>query len=1773
MKKPRLLKNAFSFFLFLFWLSNLIAGPVVTSEEYAQFLNSNASRDEHHLYEGIGCGLEAGGDLILRYGEPGNYSYEAAIGKENIPMNFVSCLDAARYCNWKVNIASTGDLNGRDTPSILTEYGTYGFDGDQLITILSDAPYFVSMGNRGNKEVPVNLINLACFALTPSFLQYQNAGVDLLLKINQVHFSLLDNQSIQESSGSMAVALGLEEELEDVLVVLALAGGVALGEDNNHEETGSFRANPHLRAPAAPAVEAEKQRIKTELQAMVTRDKDVIYHEQADEQWNESQKARKERTARWDEFQRQEELRVRAQALAIKEEENRTQKNSNGTVLTRIAGALNGAGGAAALSPDPHAQVASPLLQLLAEGIKGINYLLTNREVFWAKTVETVMAEEAAKAQEEHERAQLNAPHIGSKAQMAEDDLRKKVRNDVVEIAKTLKPPTESSQEGAWKEWATRIVAFSKGTLDASWIDKIAQGLANPIWASKSVAVAWIQRMQASKDKKNELTDEMKRLKSISEELKKSSQEATAKQDTVEFVTAKQQEAFDAQAAAEESLAIANREQQQLEADIRARKVTDSKLIADQRRERERAISDAQQVLKECQDNYKTWSETLEKENVTAAIIKGKALEDLECYLDLEEIVQRQSERLENSVQADQEAWVKVFSKEAEQIKNDEKALSKIDSLFKKLRKAEDFLWSLWEKAQVTSPQDAGFLMHWKKAVKGAQSIHSLWNKVEEGLQKNHDAAFLPFKPRWSDYLHSVQEPRNFWIEQLEKAHVEPPLILDEETEGLGMRLLQQARTGEINLIDTEAASTGREGHRTAEPTEVSDTILLPEVTEQDDERLALREELDQLIEESKEGAVNSRTRTSSNASDQQHSSSKDLRIEMKRLQKEWNKLAREADVQRRDSTEKPFLNDKVLLQAWREHDQKAICAKKEHDARLEKKALDQQLAEAFKQDTLRWKARVKLDELILKIKLKETEKDHLDINDPEWTEKDDLLEQEIQPLKKEEKEAEAVWNEMADQHQSIVAVRDQGEEAIEKARRRLAKADDVVLELWKKFQDHLVDGIFDASRIRTTSASTDEIEACKQVLLQEKESALAASLENYPEAIERIALKDAKDNHPGNKEAWEFVAIQAKEEVATLQAVQGETEETRRLDAIAIAGQAAFNAFETEVQRLDDIQKRWIDQAKQQAKADKEKREAAAQQYHQDDHLPWIMLTAQERSDYNKFIKKTNEERLAVFQKKLKDAEAQVEEAKKDLANVNSFFLLSLRSQKKSDATKKLKQAEAELARIKEEEDERQKKLRWPKLTTAQKAEELSREAFKLVESTIEKMKLSTIGKTAYERFSLRKAAICYEQVSRYWLNVIEAIDYQSSEKAKSWTEAAQQACLAAEHRDKAVQAFESHNNEEAKRLNNQASSHEIEANKLAGIIKHPYQIKELIEMFESEKTKLDEIEQAPWYKSFFIKRQIPIVTPILTWVGVETGRYTQSIENMREIFFEIITIANDWLHVPKGSKFNEGEMEDFSITSNYVKEWSNGFTRGILSKVITTADNWLKLHKEGELNATNIEDINKASCEVIDQAQQWNTRFQEWELELRKSDGGRDPDEEGGPFNAPKPENKKREQKNEKAKQEEAEDKKEPASEKQMLENLRKEKEKSRHEKAEKAKTNTKAKKENEENDEKSKEAIAAAKGRYEKAEKELAAHSIITYIPALAWSLTIGETTRDTSENEKNNAKKDEDDAKKKREEFAAERERLGKEENNIRLGILEDTVEELQIKLQIKEVDSK
>jgi formylglycine-generating enzyme required for sulfatase activity len=115
----------------------------VTNDEYVEFLNAVAQTDTYSLYVNNMSLDTLGG--ISRSGSAGSYVYSIKTNKSRKPVNFVSWMSCARYCNWLHNGKPTG---GAAVGS--TENGAYDMTQTTIIR-QNNATFFMLSENEWYK--------------------------------------------------------------------------------------------------------------------------------------------------------------------------------------------------------------------------------------------------------------------------------------------------------------------------------------------------------------------------------------------------------------------------------------------------------------------------------------------------------------------------------------------------------------------------------------------------------------------------------------------------------------------------------------------------------------------------------------------------------------------------------------------------------------------------------------------------------------------------------------------------------------------------------------------------------------------------------------------------------------------------------------------------------------------------------------------------------------------------------------------------------------------------------------------------------------------------------------------------------------------------------------------------------------------------------------------------------------------------------------------------------------------------------------------------------------------------------------------------------------------------------------------------------------------------------------------------------------------------------------------------------------------------------------
>jgi sulfatase modifying factor 1 len=116
----------------------------ITNDEYVEFLNAVAQIDSYGLYISNMNVDSLGG--ITRSGAAGSYVYSVKTNKNNKPVNFVTWLNCARYCNWLHNGKPTGS-----GAYATTSDGAYDLSQASNISRKNNATFFMLSENEWYK--------------------------------------------------------------------------------------------------------------------------------------------------------------------------------------------------------------------------------------------------------------------------------------------------------------------------------------------------------------------------------------------------------------------------------------------------------------------------------------------------------------------------------------------------------------------------------------------------------------------------------------------------------------------------------------------------------------------------------------------------------------------------------------------------------------------------------------------------------------------------------------------------------------------------------------------------------------------------------------------------------------------------------------------------------------------------------------------------------------------------------------------------------------------------------------------------------------------------------------------------------------------------------------------------------------------------------------------------------------------------------------------------------------------------------------------------------------------------------------------------------------------------------------------------------------------------------------------------------------------------------------------------------------------------------------
>ena len=310
--------------------------------------------------------------------------------------------------------------------------------------------------------------------------------------------------------------------------------------------------------------------------------------------------------------------------------------------------------------------------------------------------------------------------------------------------------------------------------------------------------------------------------------------------------------------------------------------------------------------------------------------------------------------------------------------------------------KADERAMTAWEKATHLTEASFDFWNQWEKAIETAKEAYHGWEDwltLPQDQESQESLALSTSNVAGAEQQKRAEHRKNFWLEQLKTAKIEPPLEIKEEDKK------------EPAILSSTVAS-----------------ISLPAVDVGDAERLALLkqiEELKSMFQAQKEDSTlpDTRPRCSSSLADdfplEQANNEK-----IRNLTEEYEALVRSADERRvqqlRSSGEEEKLfppNNKELHKTWEKRDRVLLQAQQEGQIREEKEARDARRAATWEMDNHRWNILARVNELWETFK----ERDHYyrifnkaqNFDDEDWRQQQKEKEDRIKQLKEQHAVAE----------------------------------------------------------------------------------------------------------------------------------------------------------------------------------------------------------------------------------------------------------------------------------------------------------------------------------------------------------------------------------------------------------------------------------------------------------------------------------------------------------------------------------------------------------------------------------------------------------------------------------------------------------------------------------------------------------------------------------------------------------------------------------------------
>ena len=315
-----------------------------------------------------------------------------------------------------------------------------------------------------------------------------------------------------------------------------------------------------------------------------------------------------------------------------------------------------------------------------------------------------------------------------------------------------------------------------------------------------------------------------------------------------------------------------------------------------------------------------------------------------------------------------------------------------------------------------------------------------------------------------------------------------------------------------------------------------------------------------------------------------------------------------------------------------------------------------------------------------------------------------------LSDLRNREEAAKKRWLDLGCQEESVIEARNKSTIALEEAIKELQKKDLIIYQLWTSMVSSSQEKPHSVATV-TTAPTIEAVLKTKAEYFKEVEDTQnlakeTAATKQYAKAIKQEGLQQAltavlEGKESSVKAAWHSKLVESAVAArkATLLAQRPpnsdwKTDEPRRTAQrtinVAKADKAAFDTFHEEIERFSGIKANWMVLL-----------EEAARSHAEGDMTAWDALTEEERNVYNTITLAKNKAKEEAVQRELEKAEKEVEKARHQ---VEEAWIPSTKAAREAVA----KKAEDELERMKINEAERQKAIRWPKLTPEERKREI---------------------------------------------------------------------------------------------------------------------------------------------------------------------------------------------------------------------------------------------------------------------------------------------------------------------------------------------------------------------------------------------------------------------------------------------------------------------------------